>query len=52
MKVYIIHVKGNERRKEHIDKQLKMINLKGEFILEKNIEDLSEELRYNYIYKI
>lgn len=48
VKVYIIHVKGNNERKKYIEKQLKKIDFEYEYILEGNVEDLNKELLNKY----
>ena len=43
MRSYIIHVNGNSKRKEFIESELRKTKLDYEFILDKNIEDLTDE---------
>jgi glycosyl transferase family 25 len=48
LKVYIIHVAGNEERRQHIEKQLAGKDFDYEFILYGNMEDITEEILEKY----
>lgn len=48
VKVFVIHVRGNTEREEHISREASRNNLSFEFILDGNIEDLTENSLNRY----
>lgn len=48
IKVLVIHVRGNESRREYIQKQVEQIGMPYEYILDGNKEDLTEEILNKY----
>jgi glycosyl transferase family 25 len=43
LQIFVIHVKGDKQRAEHINNELSKFNLEAEFILDGNIEDITEQ---------
>lgn len=48
IKIFVIHVKGNEERAKQINLELKRKNLEAEFILEGNKDEMPEVLLHQY----
>mgnify|MGYP002855319699 FL=1 len=48
IQVFVIHVRGQEERKQYIEAQLKTLGYPYEYILDGNMEDLTPEILDNY----
>ena len=47
-KIFIIHVKGDLKRRSHIEKQLNKVKFNYEYILEGNMEDIDKKILNKY----